>query len=89
MVEDVGAYAKKYLLSDDEEAGELCEAFDPELVAKLKASCEQMEYQEAEDILRELKKKSYPEELSKTLEEMLASCESFDYEHLETLLEEL
>ena len=89
MVEDVGRYVKKYLVQDTAGTGELCESLDPALTGELKAACEQMDYLHAEEILKTLREKRYPEELDHTLDEMCACCRDFDYTRLETLVNAL
>ena len=86
MVQDVGNYIKKYLTPREDSTGEFCSGFDTELAGELRTACEEMDYLHAEDILKKLREKRYPEELDKKLEEMCRCCADFDYTRLETLV---
>ena len=86
MVQGVGEYVKKYLAPQTDSTGERCDGYDAELVEELGAACEQMDYLHAEEILKKLREKRYPEELDKKLDEMCRSCADYDYSQLETLV---
>ena len=86
MIARVGDYVEKYLQSDKASEGEIAEAFDPELVEKLRAACEQMDYMAAEDILNELRKRRYPEALEQKLDKLADCCRTFDYDLLDALV---
>ncbi len=88
MTDNVGQYAQKHLNSE-KRSGEFCEHFDADLIAQLRQVCEEMDYLKAEEILRELREKEYPDPLSRKLDEMCACSESFDYDRLEKLVSEL
>ena len=89
MAENVGAYADKYLGKPEAPAGELREKPDGALIRALRESCEQMDYQQAEALLRQLGENRYPEAFSRKLEELSACCDAFDYDRLDTLVQEL
>lgn len=89
MAENVGTYVEKYLLPQKTAKKETTDAFDPELVEKLREACGQMDYLEAESILQKLNEKRYPKNLSAELEAMLDSCSAFDYDRLEELVGKL
>ncbi len=89
MVENVGSYVERYLTEKKETGGDFAETFDPVLSAELQEACRKMEYLRAEEILKQLRQKQYPEGLSRRLDEMCACCEAFDYDRLETMVKEL
>ena len=88
MTENVGRYAEKYLIQK-KPSGEFCEHFDQELTVQLRRACEEMDYLRAEDILKELREKEYPDPLSRQLDDMCACSASFDYDRLEELVSAL
>ena len=88
MAGNIGLYVEKNLPSQ-KRRGPFLEKFDPELLAGLRASCEEMDYLRVEDILKKLRENEYPEALDRRLDEMCECCEAFDYDKLETLITEL
>ncbi len=88
MAENVGRYAEKYLLRQ-EAGGEFQERPDPALIDRLREACAQMDYLQAEEILKSLREKSYPEPFSGRLDELCACCAAFDYDRLDTLVKDL
>ncbi|MCR5088328.1 MAG: response regulator [Oscillospiraceae bacterium] len=89
MVVNVGSYAERYLKDEKETGGSFSETLDAALTAELREACRKMEYLHAEEILKQLRQKRYPEDLGRRLDEMYACCESFDYDRLETMVKEL
>ena len=89
MVENVGRYAQKYLLPQEDSGGEFQEHPDPALIDRLREACAQMDYLRAEEILKSLRKYSYPEPFSRRLDELCACCAAFDYDRLDSLVTDL
>ena len=87
MVINVGKYARKYLTEEKNEAtGESLDHFDPEMIARIRQACEEMDYLEAENLLHQMDKQRHTQELEATLQEMIEACSAFDYEKLEDML---
>ena len=90
MVENVGAYVRKYLLEEKTPAdGEPLETFPREYVERLKEACLEMDYLTAERILDQMNQQTYTIELEEILLEMIQCCSVFDYDRLEELVEGL
>ena len=86
MVENVGYYVKKYLISEKKEAQESREAFPEEIVERLKKASEDMDYMQVEELLKELNAYSYRAELEEKLQNMEAYCSSFEYDKLDNII---
>ena len=81
MVENVGVYARKYLIVEKKNAQSgLLEDFDASILEKIRRACDEMDYLTAEDLLRELDQKSYRADLEEKLQAMLEACSTFEYE---------
>ena len=86
MVENVGYYVRKYLISEKKEAQESREAFPEEIVERLKKASEDMDYMQVEELLKELNAYSYRAELEEKLQNMEAYCSSFEYDKLDNII---
>ena len=89
MTEQVGAYARKYLGSPEAPEGRFLERPDSALVRRLRESCGEMDYLQAEEILKQIRADRYPEALSRKLEALSECCEAYDYDRLDELVKEL
>ncbi len=86
MRENVEHYVTKYLEVGTASETEFAEEFDADLIAQLREACDSMDYLHAEEILHQLREKTYPEALDSTLCELIRYCESFDYDQLDRLV---
>ena len=90
MVINVGKYARKYLFEEKIAAtGDSFDHFDPEMIARIRGACEDMDYLAAENLLHQMSKQHYTQELEEVLQEMIEACSAFDYEKLEDMLKTL
>ena len=90
MVINVGKYARKYLFEEKVAAtGDSFDHFDPEMIARIRGACEDMDYLAAENLLHQMSKQHYTQELEEVLQEMIEACSAFDYEKLEDMLKTL
>ena len=89
MVENVGKYARRYLLEEDAEEREKADRFDEVTVSEMKAACDEMDYLRVEELIQRLREKEYPEPQENLLKCMQRACEAFSYEELEKLIREI
>lgn len=89
IIENVGRYVDRYLVSEKDDEGEAATEFDPEDIRRLKNACEGMDYMGAEEILREMNERKYPDELELWLIRMIGFCEAFEYDKLEEMVQQL
>lgn len=86
----VGKYVEKYLIQvRKEDSAERLEAFPQEIMDRLRAACDEMDYMEAEALLHTLDEHKYVEPLEAKLQTMLACCAGFEYDKLEEILKAL
>ena len=89
-VRNVGKYVEKYLIQapKSEEQAALA-AFPEEALARIREACDDMDYLAAEEMLRELDRHKYTEDLEYKLQELLSCCAGFEYDRLEALIQAL
>ncbi len=89
MVHNVGNYVKKYLTEKPAETLEESDAFDPQILDRIRAASAEMDYMKVEELLHELGKSQYPPKQTDMLIKMFDACSSFDYDKLDSLIQDL